>query len=320
MSSEPIASRPIVITGFGPIDPTEKPHPTPNLSAMIMQQLYGERGVFCYKSEEIKRSEEIKILTGPDPQKTPVVTAYDYVRTGTFDTWLKSTDARLYVHLGTLSGDKKVVYFEQWACNLPKDPNTGEPAVWTVDYENHYNYRKKCIKDSPDKYLKSMFNVSELKEKVIEATSLERIGPLCFQESYAAGPLFFQESYDAGNFLCNFLYYRSLYYAKNRGNANVILIHVPEQLPSGVTMDKMVSAIQKTVCCLLDMQAQGDARYEDACHFICPNPTEYSERPRGTDRQSHSSIKGKQTLTRKQARRSSRRRQKHKPQSQQRKH
>ena len=246
------SSKPIIITGFGPIIPSARDSKSnaaiqepvinvsgdasTNLSATIVKQLFdSEQGLFYYSFEEIP------IEIGPDYK--PVTTSYNYVNSPLFDHWLESSDARLYVHLGTtLSND--TIYFEQRAYNFPVDRDTGKPG-WVADYLGHFNYGKACVPDSTDPYLTTSFNIPELIEKIKNVTG--NISPLCFQESC-----------NAGNFLCNFLYYKSLYYAKTeRGNANVIFIHIPEELPQGVAEDDMVFVIKQTVCCLLDMQAQG---------------------------------------------------------------
>ena len=86
----------------------------------------------------------------------------------------------------------------------------------------------------------------------------------------------FQESYNAGKFLCDFLYYRSLYYAKLKGNANVIFIHIPED-PHGVGMDGMVFIIKQVVRCMLDMQSDGNIKNEDVSRYICQEPACFDE-------------------------------------------
>ena len=70
-----------------------------------MKQLFdSEHERFDYKSEEIP------IEIGPDYK--PVATSYDYVNSPLFDRWLESSDARLYVHLGTTSSND-TIYIEQ---------------------------------------------------------------------------------------------------------------------------------------------------------------------------------------------------------------
>ena len=300
-------SKPIVITGFGSIsgparDPNTAP-PDPNLSEEIMKIFYSNLdGKFVYNSEEIS------ILTGPGPQTEPIPCCYDKIEP--FDTWLRSTctDARVYVHLGTTNGDQ-TIYFEKVAYNSPVDPRTCHPIRWVADYDSHF-IENECISGG-DRYLTTSFNIPVLIEKVAEATR-GKINPTAVS---------FQESYNAGNFLCNFLYYRSLYYTKERGNANVIFIHVPEVLPQGVEIDGMVFIIEQVVRCLLDMQTEGGIEDKDASQFICPannhfnsdehsNQSETSNELRTTKkRQPNVTRKWQyQKLTRKQARSAHRRR------------
>lgn len=312
------SGRPIVITGFGPID---GPNTIPaNLSEEIVRKLYCDLpvGKFIYNSEEIT------ILTGPDPMQTePIPCCYDDI--GPFDDWLKSTctDARVYVHLGTLLDDRKTISFEKVAYNFPVDSKNCHPIHWDVDYDGHYNHDKECIPDG-ERYLVSSFNISVLIEKVREATR-GRVDPTVVT---------FRESYNAGSFLCNFLYYKSLFHAKERDNANVIFIHVPEILPRGVELDDMVFIIEQVLCCLLDMQAEGGIDDEDVSQFICPKTPfcsdGYLNRRRHTSRRRlQNTIGGRRMniarkwqyrkLSRKQAR-SAHRRRKRKWKSRQRKH
>lgn len=317
MSQDPIkeSSKPIVITGFGSIfGPAGDPNtisPNPNLSEEIMQKFYCNLGgKFVYNSEEII------ILTGPGIQTEPIPCCY--VKIKPFDTWLKSTctDARIYVHLGIALNDDRTIYFEKVAYNYPVDPQTCDLIGWVADYDSHFNEDKDCIPGG-DRYLTSSFNIPVLIEKVTEATK-GKVDPIAVS---------FQESYNAGNFLCNFLYYRSLCYAKERGNANVIFIHVPEKLPQGVKMDDMVFIIEQVVRCLLDMQNEGGIEDEDANQFICPakkpdecsNQSDINNELQNTMNRRSNRKWQYQKLTRKQAR-SAHRRRKRKWRLRQRKH
>ena len=261
------SSKPVVITGFGPIGGPK--HGSPNLSEKIVRKLYHDPpdGKFAYNNEEIT------ILTGPGPQAKPtsilcsydhdptgIPCSYDCVKSDHFDTWLKSTDARIYVHLGIAPAeDHHTVYFEKVAYNYPVNRKNCDPIDWTGDYMGHYNEKKECIPGS-DQYLVSSFNIPVLIKKVIEVTRNPEGLPAAVS---------FQESYNAGRFLCNFLYYRSLYYANCKGNANVIFIHVPEDPPQGVGMDGMVFIIQQAIRCMLDMQNEGGIEDEDVSQFVC---------------------------------------------------
>ena len=263
MSLDPTtdSSKPIVITGFGSID---GPGGDPNLSETLVQMLYHDPpdGKFVYR--DINNEElEIPILTGPaGPQTDPtgIPCSYDCVRGDPFDTWLKSTDARIYVHLGIADDNYPIISFEKVAYNLPFTVDCQQTA-WVSDYEEHNNYNKECIPDG-DYYLITSFNIPVLIEKVIEAT-----------RGKVPSTVRFQESYNAGDFLCNFLYYRSLHYAKCKGNANVIFIHVPEELPQEVGM----LIIKQVVSCMLDMQSDCDFKDEDVSKFVCPEPAHFDE-------------------------------------------
>ena len=237
-------SRPIVVTGFGPIlsdDPEGA-----NISATVMQEFYHRNaGEFVYNSNH----KRITILTGPDmvpptsdgPQP-PIRTSYDSVKESHFDDWLKSTDARLYVHLGIkandLSTELNPIHFEVQARN-----GDGSDYFWVLD-----DYRSKkfkyCIPDGCP-CLKTTFDISDLIERVTK-----KVGSI-----KGADTVSFHKSCNAGAFLCEFLYYRSLYY---RNCANVIFIHIPEKLLQGVSVEDMVKVLEKIVHCLLDMQSQGE--------------------------------------------------------------
>ena len=307
-------SKPIVITGFGPIGGPR--YGSPNLSEKIVQMLYHDLpdGKFAYNNEEIT------ILTGPGPQAKPtsipcgydhdptgIPCSYDCVKSDHFDTWLKSTDARIYVHLGIAPAeDHHTVYFEKVAYNYPVNRKNCDPIDWTGDYMGHYNEKKACIPGS-DQYLVSSFDIPVLIKKVIDVTRNPEGLPAAVN---------FQESYNAGRFLCNFLYYRSLYYANCKGNADVIFIHVPEKLPQGVGMNDMVCIIKQIVSCLLDMQNDDDIKDEDVSQDVCPEPASSDElwnQSDNSDPEELHNAKGSRKwhyrkLTRKQARNAHRRR------------
>lgn len=230
---------PIVVTGFGPIYP---PYSKPNLSATIMQTFYFHHGgYFKYGFESIP------IVTDPpgDPQTAPVSTLYRYVKEPHFDDWLRLSDARLYVHLGILTNNEhntNPVYLEKQAYNFPVNPKTKEPEQWARDFERNNNDGEPCFPDG-DNSLVTDFDIPELRRRIEEKT--------------VNWPFSFRESDNPGNFLCNFLYYRSLYYAKKRNDsANVLLIHVPDTLVRGVTIHDMVWVLGHVIRDLLDMQNQ----------------------------------------------------------------
>ena len=85
-------------------------------------------------------------MTGPpDRQNQPVTTTYEYVTSSDFDGWLKSSNARLYVHLGvedTGGGQSNVIKFEKCACN-------GKTGGWTPDL-NKYAFPGPCVAEGDE--------------------------------------------------------------------------------------------------------------------------------------------------------------------------
>ena len=92
--------RPIVVTGFGRIDPNWDPSDDSNLSWRVVKKL----------SENIKitidgREQTIPVIRGV-PNKDdksilePIRVCYDSVEEPYLQTWLSSIDALIYVHLG----------------------------------------------------------------------------------------------------------------------------------------------------------------------------------------------------------------------------
>ncbi|MCG8622567.1 MAG: hypothetical protein MJE68_11305, partial [Proteobacteria bacterium] len=210
-----------------------------------MQEFYQQTnsGKLSYNSEQIP------ILTGcPDMMKDrnnlqPIETSYKFVTTPPFDPWLKLTDARLVVHLGTkydISGNE--IWFELQACN-------GGAGIWATDD----SYSKECVSGG-SQYLQTSFDIPTLikkvNERLISNTTSAGAGGTDLKFS-------FKESNDTGNSLYNFLYYRSLCYAGQRGNGaqNVIFIHTPpaRNLSSNITATDFASVLEQIVYCLLDM-------------------------------------------------------------------
>ena len=234
--------RPIIVTGFGGILQGES-----NLSTKVMQEFYQltTNGKISYGN-----SEQIPILTGcPDMMKDhdklqPIETSYKFVTNPPFDHWLKSTDARLTVHLGTkedILGNE--IWFELQACN-------GGARFWVADDYGTTCYGEECIPGGCQ-YLQTSFDIlvliEKLKERVSNATSISGID------------FSFMESNDAGHFLCDFLYYRSLFYATQRSSGsdvrNVIFVHIPVayNLSSDITASVLALLLEQIVYCLLDM-------------------------------------------------------------------
>ena len=228
-------SRPIVVTGFGPV--SSLPGDI-NMSATVMQEFYNlEGGTFTHNSEKIT------ILTGTEDMMNnvndlePIKTSYTFV-TKSFNDWLMTVDARLFVHLGTKpkrSDEPNPIIFEFQACN-------GYDGFWVQDDFDSPEYKDECVPGGC-KYLKTSFNIRDLINRVQEKLTPEA-------NDRAAKPYSLCESTDAGHFLCDFLYYRSLFYHRN-----VIFIHVPEQgnLSADVTGRDLARVLQKMVHCLLEM-------------------------------------------------------------------
>ena len=239
-TEEPSRSKPIVVTGFGPIFSKH------NFSETIMQDFY--------KKHNGKFTEEIDIVTGPDPTPpggTPkaVETSYDYVKGKKFDDWLRHSDARLYVHLGIKTSDNDTLFFEKQADNWPIKPS-GKHG-WEVDPKGNYNEGNKCVEGGED-ILKTSFDIPALIEQVEEA-----LDPSNDIES-PLNHIHLRESHNAGNFLCDFLYYRSLYYAKTeRKSANVLFIHVPRRATKTVT-SAIVEVLDQVIRCLLKTTTEID--------------------------------------------------------------
>lgn len=240
--------KPIIVTGFGGITRGES-----NLSADVMREFFQlTNGQMTYKSEQIP------ILTGyPEMMRDcdnlqPVETSYKFVTTPPFDPWLKSTDARLAVHLGTKeAAEGREIWFELQACN-------GGVNFWRADDYGTPCYGKECIPGGCQ-YLQTSFDIPTLIEKAKERVSNTT--------SISGANFSFKESTDAGKFLCDFLYYRSLYYATQRassdGARNAIFIHIPPvyNLSSDITtpaklkqeIKNFAFVLEQIVFCLLDM-------------------------------------------------------------------
>ena len=278
-------NRPIVITGFGSLYPIGNPPPKNRSSTIIHQFYYSHGGKFSY------RDETIDIVTGPSdvPPTTPIDSSYHRLNEDTFNEWLARSDARLYLHLGVkTNGDMNTnpLDFENWAHNIPIDPVTGDFICWKTDYRRNSNDGKPCVQDG-NECLSTSFDTTCLIEKVWRKIDGQ------------IGPVFLRESFNAGNFLCNFLYYRSLFHASKRHKANVLFIHVPSMLYNGVTDSDLVWVLGHIVRVMLDMLSQQsddqpgyDFLYRDPGLIgHCENPMPYAyvdlrkkKLPRGTIR------------------------------------
>ena len=238
--ADDLTCRPIIVTGFGPLSHYFED----NLSKDVMQEFYRMNGgVVLYNSEQIP------ILTGSPPMMKnnlqPIEASYKFITSTStsgslaeFDHWLKCTDARLSVHLG-IKGIGNEILFEKQASN-------GYAGFWRPDGYGTTCYDGSCIPEGPTT-LKTDFKILDLIDSVTEKkllnTHLRDVN------------LTLKRSTDADNFLCDFLYYRSLFYSTQRdtGAKNVILIHIPIDLPDGVTTRDMAELLDLVVHSLLDM-------------------------------------------------------------------
>lgn len=237
-------NRPMVVTGFGPIVNGDS-----NLSESVMQAFYTlNDGYFPYGSQSIEIMTGTKSMMQDHHHLQPVKTSYDFVegkdsvvQGQDFNNWLSTMDACLFVHLGTGSAEQddyhNSVHFEFQACN------GGNGFVWEKDsYSHPRRYEGECIPGGCNT-LQTSFDIDDLLDRI-------RSKRLLSQASDGFESLSFHKSTDAGHFLCDFLYYRSLFYAKDK-DTNVIFMHISET--TSVSAEDIALALVQIVQCLLDM-------------------------------------------------------------------
>ena len=212
--------RPVVVTGFGKIYP-EDTSDKENFSWRVVEKL----------SNTIidDQGRTIPVIKGKPSQEDnsstePVKVCYSYVEDKSFQDWLNSTDALVYIHVGIKESLTNCVYLETTAKrNITfrddhfdhehPDPDPTEMSLTTSFLDNDY-LDTLCAKLN-DRF-KSGITMKSHSDKPIE--------------------LSFKVSEDAGNFLCDYLYYESLDLASKRTNVsanfprNVLFIHIPEEL------------------------------------------------------------------------------------------
>lgn len=226
----------IVVTGF---DPISKYNNLKNLSWTIVKKFYDSQtndGLF-------EHGLTYRILTGPDGEIQPIKTTYSYVASesvddGDFDSWLQSSNARLYVHLGIASSlDRE----QSNMFRFDKRAKNGYCGYWTPD-KNGESFPGPCINDGPDNIC-TPFSDESLDNLVANL-------PGQVTENKINGSFSFKTSKEVGHFLCNFLYYRSLFYAKERNTdlspdqkSYVVFIHVPTLM-----WDKDGRECRKDIC------------------------------------------------------------------------
>jgi hypothetical protein len=210
--------RPIVVTGFGKIYPDD-PSDEANLSWRVVEKLSETIDYQGIKIPVIKGQPSKEDKNFPEPVKV----CYSYVEDPSFQKWLVSTDALVYVHLGV--NDKS---------GLVQLETTGRRK------DIHFVADKYPDDDTPS-YL------SESDEKEPQRTSFQVSTELCndleafkskitFPVSCSDKPLnlTYQRSDNAGTFLCDFLYYTSLNLAPKK---NVLFVHIPGELPDDLPDD-----------------------------------------------------------------------------------
>lgn len=216
----------IVVTGFDPVSRYNDPK---NLSWTIVKKFYDSQtndGIFEHNLTPYQ------ILTSPGSKLEPIKTTYSYVASepddGDFNSWLQSSNARLYVHLGL---DSKLDEGRKNRFRFDKQATNGYDGYWTKD-KNGERFHGPCISSGPD-YICTLFSDESLGNLVANLDGQ-------VTEEKINGSFSFSTSTEVGNFLCNFLYYRSLYYANERNKdlsldqqSYVIFIHVPTLLKDG---------------------------------------------------------------------------------------
>ena len=226
----------IVVTGF---DPISNYNDRKNLSWTIVKKFYDSQtndGIFEHNSTHYQ------VLISPDGKIEPIKTTYSYVASepgdGDFDSWLQSSNARLYVHLGT---DSNLDEEPSNTFRFDKQAKNGYNGYWTRD-RNGERFPGPCISSGPDNICTPFSDVSldELVERLPWQVTDKKIN----------GSFSSSTSTEVGHFLCNFLYYRSLYYANERNKDSspdqqsyVIFVHIPTLLK-----DKDGNECRKDIC------------------------------------------------------------------------
>ena len=213
--------RPIVVTGFGKVYPDDASDES-NFSWRVVEKLSSTiidnkgRVVPVFKG---KPSEENKSIP------KPVEVRYSYVDGQSFQDWLDSTDALVYIHFGIKESQTNCVYLETTA---------KRDISFTEDHFDH-----ECRNPDPMEVpLTTSFLDNDYLDTLCAKLS-DRFKSGITMKSHSDTPieLSFKVSKDAGNFLCDYLYYESLDLASKRTNMsgtnfprNVLFIHIPDEL------------------------------------------------------------------------------------------
>ena len=186
--------RPVVVTGFGKVYPDDASDES-NFSWRVVEKLSSTiidnkgRVVPVFKG---KPSEEDKSIP------KPVEVCYSYVDGKSFQDWLDSTDALVYIHFGIKESQTNCVYLETTA---------KRDISFTKDHFDH----ERPSPDPMEVPLTTSFLDNDYLDTLCAKLS-DRFKSGITMKSHSDTPieLSFKVSKDAGNFLCDYLYYESL--------------------------------------------------------------------------------------------------------------
>jgi hypothetical protein len=206
--------RPVVVTGFGTIYPLDDPSDESNLSWRVVEKLsetidYQGRRIPVIKGQPSKEDKSI-----PEPVKV----CYSYVEDPSFQKWLVSTDALVYVHLGV--NDK---------IGLVQLETTGKRRGVHFKRDNYPHTQDDTplyLSESEENEPQTSFQISTALCEDLKAFKSEITFPISCSDRPLK--LTYRRSDDAGKFLCDFLYYVSLNLAPKK---NVLFVHIPGELP-----------------------------------------------------------------------------------------
>ena len=212
--------RPVVVTGFGRVYPEETDRK--NFSWRAVEKL-GEI-ITDYQGNTIP------VIKAPQDSPGPVKVCYRSVEEESFQDWLVSTDALVYLHLGISSDKGNRIRLETTARRdvdfepdkYPYDDTPSNPG-WTWLYpplDSVYELQTSFELDTLS------FSLNDKFESGIQPKGCGK-NPI---------KLSFEVSNDAGKNLCDFLYYESLKLADKRKSFDpnfprkVLFVHIPDVL------------------------------------------------------------------------------------------
>ena len=148
-----------------------------------------------------------------------IVVAYDTVKAEVPRLW-RELKPRLCVHVG-VAGTSRVIRLEKFGRNVGYD---------CADVQGKLPGGNVCVSNGPDK-LSTQFDLEEVCRRVGEELQDVR----------------FAVTDDAGRYLCDFIYYTSLYL--NQGP--VLFVHVPD-LGTPYSCEQLAKSLKHIIECLLD--------------------------------------------------------------------